>query len=71
MKKIHTIMALVLVLAFQAYSQQYGWKVIATPRPGYQMHAVEFKDSLHGWCEAGGLIYWTTDGGYTWTPAAG
>lgn len=35
------------------------------------MFAVEFKDSLHGWCEAGGLIYRTVDGGFTWLSSSG
>lgn len=53
-----------------AQTQQYGWSVIAQPRPGYQMYAVEFKDSLHGWCEAGGQIFRTTDGGTTWNASS-
>jgi photosystem II stability/assembly factor-like uncharacterized protein len=61
------IFGFLVVYQFTARAQQYGWTVLATPNPGYQMHAVEFKDTLHGWCEAGGLIYRTTDGGHTWT----
>ncbi len=59
--------AVVLAIACQAHAQQYGWQVIAIPRlGGYQMHAVDFVDSLHGWCEAGAQVYLTRDGGHTW-----
>jgi photosystem II stability/assembly factor-like uncharacterized protein len=66
-KKIALVCGLLVIYQFSAHAQQYGWTVLATPNPGNQMHAVEFKDTLHGWCEAGGQIYWTTDGGHNWT----
>ncbi len=65
------ITCLLLIIGSGASAQQYGWSVIATPRPGYYSSAVEFIDTLHGWCNPGGLIYRTTDGGFTWAPCQG
>ncbi|MBI3766262.1 MAG: hypothetical protein HY277_07155 [Ignavibacteriales bacterium] len=61
---------LIFLACTTLHAQQYGWRVIATPRPGYQMKAVEFKDSLHGWCSAGDQLYRTEDGGHTWYPGS-
>lgn len=66
MKTITLLTLLTLFMTLDAVSQQYGWSVIARPRPGYQIHAVEFKDSLHGYCTAGDRIYTTADGGHIW-----
>jgi photosystem II stability/assembly factor-like uncharacterized protein len=61
------ISTLVILISDDASSQQYGWSVIATPRPGWGIWNVEFKDSLHGWTSAGyDSIYRTADGGLTW-----
>lgn len=69
-KMLSRLTVILFLLHCNLYARQYGWTVLATPRPAYQMKAVEFKDSLHGWCDAGGLLFRTTDGGHNWDTCA-
>jgi photosystem II stability/assembly factor-like uncharacterized protein len=54
-----------LLLAALAHAQQSPWRVIARPNT-YGLFAVDFVDTLHGWCAGQDTIYRTTDGGITW-----